>query len=69
MTVKERLHNADKRILAALCGGRVLELNDAAEDSAALVPLTLQDDEGRRIYERSLRFVMLLALREMYPGQ
>ena len=46
MTVKERLHNADKHILAALCGGRVLELNDAAEDSAALVPLTLQDDEG-----------------------
>ena len=69
MTVKERLHDGDKRILAALCGGRVLEMNDAAEDTAELIPLTLQDDEGRRIYERSLRFVMLLALREMFPGQ
>ena len=69
MTVKERLHDGDKRILAALCGSRVLEMNDAAEDTAELIPLTLQDDEGRRIYERSLRFVMLLALREMFPGQ
>ena len=69
MTVKERLQVGDRHILAALCGGRVLELNDAAEDAAGLIPLTLKDDEGRRIYERSLRFVMLLALREMYPGQ
>ena len=69
MTVKERLQTNDRNILAALCGGQVLELGDAAEDSAALIPLTLQSDEGRRIYERSLRFVLLMALREMYPGQ
>jgi len=69
MTVKERLNTKDRSVLAAVCGGSVLELNDPAEDSAELLPLTLRDDEGRRIYERSLRFVMLLALREMYPGR
>ena len=69
MTVKERLQTNDRHVLAALCGGQVLEMGDAAEDCAALIPLTLQSDEGRRIYERSLRFVMLLALRELYPGQ
>lgn len=56
-------------VLAAMDGGRVLELNDPITADAALIPLTLQDDEGRRIYERSLRFVMLLALRRLYPGQ
>ena len=69
MTVLERLHSADRSVLAALCVGQVLELNDQAPATGTLIPLTLQDDEGRRIYERSLRFVMLLALRRLYPGQ
>ena len=45
------------------------ELTEPAEDSAELLPLTLRDDEGRRIYERSLRFVLLLAFRRLMPGQ
>lgn len=69
MTVKERLQTNDRHILAALSGGQVLEMGDKAEDCAALIPLTLQSDEGRRIYERSLRFVLLLALKELYPGR
>ena len=58
-----------RRVLAAQCGGQVLELGDTAPGSCALKPLTLRDDEGRRIYERSLRFVMLLALRRTQPGR
>lgn len=69
MTVQERLDATDRRILAAMCGGQVLELNDTASADGDLLPLTLHHDEGRRIYERSLRFVMLLALRRLYPGQ
>lgn len=38
-------------------------------DGSVLTTLTLHHDEGRRIYERSLRFVMLLAVRRLYPGQ
>lgn len=68
MTVKQCLCANDRHILAALCGGQVLELNDAAPPGEML-PLTLADDEGRRIYERSLRFVLLLALRQLYPGR
>lgn len=69
MTVKECLKVQDRSILAALCGGQVLELCEEAPSGIPLHPLTLADDEGRRIYERSLRFVMLLALHELYPGQ
>ena len=56
-------------VLAVQQGGRVLELTDAITREGEIRPLTLQDEEGRRIYERSLRFVALLALRRLMPGQ
>ena len=55
--------------LAAQSGGVVRELNDSLNQDCTLIPLTLENEEGRRIYERSLRFVMLLALRHLYPMQ
>ena len=55
--------------LAALSGGVVRELNDPLDMDCELTPLTLEHEEGRRIYERSLRFVMLLPLRHLYPYQ
>jgi len=55
--------------LAALSGGIVRELNEPLKTDCTLEPLTLEHEEGRRIYERSLRFVMLLALRHLYPYQ
>ena len=55
--------------LAALSGGLVQELNTPLHQDCDLMPLTLEHEEGRRIYERSLRFVMLLALRHLYPYQ
>ncbi len=55
--------------LAALSGGVVRELNDPLLQDCSLMPLTLEHEEGRRVYERSLRFVMLLALRHLYPYQ
>ena len=55
--------------LAALSGGIVCELNDPLRHDCTLTPLTLEHEEGRRVYERSLRFVMLLALRHLFPYQ
>ena len=56
-------------VLAVQQGGRVLELTDIVTRDGELHPLTLRDEEGRRIYERSLRFVLLLAFRRLMPGQ
>ena len=53
--------------LAALRGGVSVELNEPVTEDCTLIPLTLEHEEGRRIYERSLRFVMLLALKHLYP--
>ena len=71
-TVQECLKALDafpRGTLAALSGGVVRELNDPLDMDCDLTPLTLEHEEGRRIYERSLRFVMLLALRHLYPYQ
>ena len=54
--------------LGVRIGGRSLPLSARAKDGAQLTSLTLQTEEGQRIYERSLRFVMLLAIRSLYPA-
>ena len=69
-TVEECLRALDAfpvGTLAALSGGVVAELNDKIRTDCELTPLTLEHEEGRRVYERSLRFVMLLALRHLFP--
>lgn len=55
--------------LAAIRGGMVYELNCPVIHGGELASLTLSHEEGRRIYERSIRFVLLLALRRMLPTQ
>ena len=55
--------------LGCFRGGKALELNEKISESCRLHPITFQNEEGRRIYERSLRFVMLLAVRRVLPGR
>ena len=57
------------RALGCFRGGRVMQLGDTVSDDCALSPVTFQHEEGRRIYERSLRFVLLLAVRRVLPGR
>lgn len=56
-------------VLAVQQGGRVLEMNDRVEHDGVLLPLTLREEEGRRIYERSVRFLLLAAVEHVLPGQ
>ncbi len=55
-----------KGVLAVLVGGQPEGLSRPAEGDAAA--LTFQDEEGRRVYERSLRLVLLLAAQRVMPG-
>ena len=72
MTVMQCLQELKADVPGALAvqqGGRVMELTDVVLRDGEIRPLTLRDEEGRRIYERSLRFVLLLAFRRLMPGQ
>ncbi|NLC33609.1 MAG: nucleoside kinase [Clostridiales bacterium] len=53
--------------LGAFEGGRVLELCSMISKDTVLQPITYAQEEGRRIYERSLRFVFLLAVNRLFP--
>lgn len=52
--------------LAAMVQGKTVNLAAPAEEDAHI--LTYLDEEGRRVYERSLRFVLLLAFEKEFPG-
>ncbi|MBQ4639816.1 MAG: nucleoside kinase [Clostridia bacterium] len=52
--------------LGCFCGGQALELSEILTEDCALHPITFHNEEGRRIYERTLRFVLLLAVRRLY---
>lgn len=54
--------------LGCFCGGRSLELTQELTAPCSLFPITFQNEEGRRIYERSLRFVLLLAVKRVLPN-
>lgn len=71
MTVRELIAalvpDALDTVLGALAGGTVLELNHMVDQDQAMTTLSLSDEEGRRMYERSLRFVFLLAVKRRFP--
>ena len=57
-----------KRVMGVRLRGKTLPLNARAEGGASVDTLTYAQEEGARIYERSVRFVLLLAIRELFPG-
>jgi uridine kinase len=54
-------------LLCVLRGGVCLELSTPLEESMALEGVSYHDEEGRRVYERSLRFLLLLSMSRLYP--
>ena len=67
--VERLLPEIAERVLCALRGGICVELGEAIEEDSVFTALTYQDEEGRRVYERSLRFLLLASMNRLYPGQ
>ncbi len=65
--VRSMLPDTAPGVLACFHEGAVLELGDTVSMDAVLTPIEYPDEEGRRIYERSLRFVLLIAAKELFP--
>ena len=65
--LRRELGVAHREALGVRIGGRSLPLRAQVQDGAQLALLTIHTEEGRRIYERSLRFVLLMAVRALYP--
>lgn len=56
------------RVVAVLIDGQLRELSTPIVRDSALVPVTMADSDGVRIYRRSLSFLMIAAAAEVLPG-
>ena len=65
----ERLPDGGAGALGISVRGRTDSLNDRVEEYSHARVLTFADEEGRRIYERTLQFVFLTAAHRLYPGE
>ncbi len=53
--------------LGVFSGGQVLSLGERLNEDAVLTLIDFSFEEGRRIYERSLRLMLITALSEVFP--
>ena len=54
-------------IMAAHINGELRELTYHIMDDSAVSPITLADSDGSRIYNRSLAFLMITAVEQLFP--
>ncbi len=54
-------------IMAALVNGKLCELTCPITCDADVVPISMADSDGARIYRRSLSFLLVTAVHELYP--
>jgi uridine kinase len=59
--------SATDRIVAALVNDQLRELSLALNNDATIVPVTMAESDGVRIYRRSLSFLMIAAAQEVFP--
>ena len=53
--------------LGAIVDGALTELTAPLTDDSDVIPLTMSDDDGTRIYRRSLAFLLVTAAAEVFP--
>lgn len=57
----------DNKPLAAQLGGEIFNLSYCPKRDCELTLLRFADEEGRRVYERTLQFVLIIAVRKLFP--
>ncbi len=65
--IKVALDKAQVPIVAALVNGELRELTYPVQSDARVDPVLLSDSDGVRIYRRSLSFLLVTAVRELFP--
>jgi len=65
--VQAAVETSDIPTIAALVNGELRELSYPLNTDATVEPLTLSSSDGVRIYRRSLAFLMVTTIRELFP--
>ena len=66
--MKAALGDSQVPVIAALVNGQLRELTYRVQADAQVEPLLLSDSDGVRIYRRSLSFLLVTAVRELFPA-
>ena len=59
----------DSSVMGVLVGGEAKALNEFPTDGETIRALDMTSTEGRLIYERSLRFIFIMAVKELFPNR
>lgn len=59
---------ADKKIIAAKVDGKLCELSKEIDSKASIEPVYIDSEDGVRIYERGILFVLHMALKRLDPS-
>ena len=54
-------------VVAARCDNRLIELSESVTRDITVVPVSMAHSDGMRIYRRSLTFLMVVALSQLFP--
>jgi uridine kinase len=65
--IQAALPEESSSIMAALVNGKLCELTQPITQDADVLPISMTDSDGRRIYRRSLSFLLVTAVHELYP--
>ena len=66
--IREANLQTSGRVVAVLIDGHLRELSTPVVRDSVLVPVTMADSDGVRIYRRSLSFLMITAAADVLPG-
>jgi uridine kinase len=65
--VKVALDDSPVPFIAALVNGELRELTYQVQSDVRATPIFLSDSDGVRIYRRSLSFLLMTVVRELFP--
>jgi uridine kinase len=65
--IQAALPERSSSIMAALVNGKLSELTQPITQDADVLPISMADSDGARIYRRSLSFLLVTAFHELYP--
>ena len=65
--IKVALDDSPVPFIAALVNGELRELIYQVQSDARVIPIFLSDSDGVRIYRRSLSFLLVTVVRELFP--
>jgi uridine kinase len=68
-TARRNPSKDNRTVIAAIVDGQLRELTIPLQHDVQVEPVLMSDSDGLRIYRRSLSFLLIVAVEELFPGR